>query len=237
MSTKDTLEDYGNLYSLPSITDELIQMYYLRTDKYFRDTFRKKIQEVCEKIRIPQDSKENLWEKSIVSLGGVKRHYFNEYERIRLIQSDELKKYMLQNTIPDSSFGKYFVLAEKANLEYNECLANLTDEDYDQMRTQEEVAARYAYSWEEVRQKKLELMIEALYSELFEEIDEYELKKDMEMSAAGGGNDNTAKSVMAYEHLAEGIKYYCKKKKKEEKEEEKEAEKEAEKVTQKPGQK
>ena len=61
----------------------------------------------------------------------------------------------------------------------------------------------------ELQSKKLILMVEALYLQQFEPIDEEELRGDMRLAGMWQGSDVTPDCVLARLHLQQGSKHYC----------------------------
>ena len=62
----------------------------------------------------------------------------------------------------------------------------------------------------ELQNKKLMLMVEALYLQQFEPIDEEELRSDMRLAGMWQGDDVTPDCVLAKMRLKQGSKRYCK---------------------------
>jgi len=205
----------GNGYiKLSEILDELNKTYHLEDSAINRDKLRKKVESVCKEIYIGNDQR-NLWKKTLVLETEESKkptHKFLPSEKQRLLDSVHLLEYLCQRSEKPELINakKREILnnaeiAKSLNKREEDFLASVNMEDY-----QQELAdyQNYSVSPEELRTKKMEIMLEALFLKFFTPINEELLKQDMEIINMGGGMDNTAETVGAAKRLKEGKSYY-----------------------------
>ena len=154
----------------------------------------------------------NLWEKSTKYKDGAKKpyHEFDELERDLILSSPQIHKYVYRHKSPKEQEAyeeaekqaEWENNAEQRALESGERIAEfqeLESENPDPLYISET----------ELQNKKLMLMVEALYLRDFEPIDEEELRSDMRLAGMWQGSDVTPDCVLARIHLRQGSKRYC----------------------------
>lgn len=192
-------------YQASTLVRDILRAYNLKPSPTVVDKLRKKIESICADIKVTADGKEmSLWEKSAKPQGNQTRHYFTSAERVQILTSDVLREYIIKNMFDDKAAQAYCEAqkeADEANLAYREMMDAVT---YESTFEQEQ----YGIRWDEVRQKKLEMMIEALFVKVFgARIDVDKLWTDMEISSMGGCQDNTPESIMAEKRLRDAKNY------------------------------
>ena len=200
-------------YTLSDIMDDLLREYFV-VNEGDTDALRKAIQRVCKKISV---GGVDLWEKSTKYKDGAKKpyHEFDEYERDLILTSPKIHSYVYRHKSPKEQTeydeaekqAKMESGAEQQALESGEVIAGLKE--------MENGNPDPVYiSDTELQNKKLMLMVEALYLRDFELIDEEELLDDMRLAGMWQGDDVTPDCVLAKMRLKQGSKRYCKKRRK-----------------------
>ncbi len=195
-------------YTISDIMDDLLREYYI-VNEGDTDALRKAIQRVCEKITI---GKVNLWEKSTKYKDGAKKpyHEFDEYERDLILASPKIHSYVYRHKSPkeqteyDEAEQQAVAEseAEQQALESGKMIADLQE-------AEDGNPDPLYISDTELQNKKLMLMVEALYLRDFEPIDDEELRSDMRLAGMWQGSDVTPDGVLAKMRLKQGSKRYC----------------------------
>ena len=188
-------------YDLPYILDELLSRYYAPNEQDAAN-LRKKVEAVCREIKIGNT---NLWEKAKQPYGKQKRYRFTAKEREEILKSDKLRVYIDKNKVSPQDYEDYLRLTAQnekyqAALEAGYCGPDMDDTGTDGMTV----------TIADMRRKKMELMLEALYSMYYQPINEDELWQDLLLDAARQEDDVTDDCDRARKHLEQGIQYYCK---------------------------
>ena len=167
-------------YTTKEILDELIEKYSL--DENSRDALRKKITSICKQIDVGEGKKmTNLWDKAKHLGKGKKKpeHWFTENEKQRIYNSPSFKTYMSKICTTDEQKKKFENevenerQAEQANQKEREYWETFDPKEFDNDYT------HHGVTKEEVKQKKLEIMLEAVFLKFYEPIDEDLLESDM----------------------------------------------------------
>ena len=196
------------IYTLSDIMDDLLREYFV-VNEGDTDALRKAVQRVCEKMPA---GKVNLWEKSTKYKDGAKKpyHEFNEHERDLILTSPQIHSYVYRHKSPKEQ-AEYDEAEKQAKMESESvqqalesgemivALKELENENHDPLYISDT----------ELQSKKLMLMVEALYLQQFEPIDEEELRGDMRLAGMWQGSDVTPDCVLARLHLQQGSKHYC----------------------------
>lgn len=209
-------------YYLGGILDELIEKYYLipqdahREKKaQIRDTLFRTIKSICTDLAADpgSKSKESLWKKTEITRGESSKpqHLFSAEDKQRLLESERLKNYLYKRCTQKEQLSrdteeqrKYEQIAEAQNKAAIRAVDEIRAGEY-----VEELCEGVLVTSEELRKKKLELMIEALYLRYFEPIDEEMLRKDMVIkNLVEGTSDHDADSERALGRL-ENHTAYC----------------------------
>lgn len=197
------------IYTLSDIMDDLLREYYI-VNEGDTDALRKAVQRVCEKISV---GKINLWEKSTKYKDGAKKpyHEFEEHERDLILSSPQIHKYVYRHKSPKEQEA-YEEAEKQAEWENNaEQRALESGERIAELREFETGNPDPLYiSDAELQNKKFMLMVEALYLQQFEAINEEELLSDMRLAGMWQGSDITPDCVLAKMRLKQGSKRYCK---------------------------
>ena len=196
------------IYTLSDIMSDLLQEYYI-VNEGDTDALRKAVQRVCEKIPA---GKTNLWQKSTKYKVGAKKpyHEFDAHERDLILSSPQIHSYVYRHKSPkeqaeyDDSEKQAATEseAEQQALELGERIAELREFETGNPDP-------LYISDAELQSKKLMLMVEALYLQHFEAINEEELLCDMRLAGMWQGSDVTPDCVLARMHLRQGSKRYC----------------------------
>lgn len=208
-------------YYLGGILDELIETYYLipqnahREKKaQIRDTLFRTIKSICADLAADPGGKgkESLWKKTEITKGESSKpqHLFSAEDKQRLLESERLKNYLYKRCTQKEQLSrdteeqrKYEQIAEAQNKAAIHAVDEIRAGEY-----VEELCEGVLVTSEELRQKKLELMIEALYLRYFEPIDEKKLREDMVVkNLVEGTNDHDADSERALERLKNHAAY------------------------------
>ena len=190
-------------YSLPDILNELLAKYY-NPNEQDAANLRKKVESICRGLK---SGNTNLWKKARQPHGQKVRYRFTAKEREEILKSDKLQAYIEKNKVSPQDYAEYLRLTTQ-NEKYQAALeAGYCGPDIDDTDT-EGITVTIA----EMHQKKMELMIEALYSLYYQPINENELWQDLLLDAARQEDNVTADCDRAREHLQQGIQYYCKRK-------------------------
>lgn len=197
------------IYTLSDIIDDLLREYYI-VNEGDTDALRKAVQRVCEKISV---GKINLWEKSTKYKDGAKKpyHEFEEHERDLILSSPQIHKYVYRHKSPKEQ-EEYEEAEKQAEWENDaEQRALESGERIAELREFETGNPDPLYiSDAELQNKKFMLMVEALYLQQFEAINEEELLSDMRLAGMWQGSDITPDCVLAKMRLKQGSKRYCK---------------------------
>lgn len=197
------------IYTLSDIMDDLLREYYI-VNEGDTDALRKAVQRVCEKISV---GKINLWEKSTKYKDGAKKpyHEFEEHERDLILSSPQIHKYVYRHKSPKEQ-EEYEEAEKQAEWENDaEQRALESGERIAELREFETGNPDPLYiSDAELQNKKFMLMVEALYLQQFEAINEEELLSDMRLAGMWQGSDITPDCVLAKMRLKQGSKRYCK---------------------------
>ena len=196
------------IYTLSDIMDDLLREYYM-VNEGDTDALRKAIQRVCEKIPA---GKVNLWQKSTKFKDRAKKpyHEFDELERDLILSSPQIHSYVYRHKSPKEQ-AEYDEAEKQAEWENDtEQRALESGERIAELRELESRNPDPLYiSDTELQNKKLMLMVEALYLRDFEPIDKEELRSDMRLAGMWQGSDVTPDCVLARLHLQQGSKHYC----------------------------
>lgn len=202
---------------LPSIINELCDKYNLKESRTSKQAIRDKIIRICESITVKLgDEKTNLLD--IINRPELKQgnavYYFNKDEKRCLIESDDLRKYLYKQCAVQkigTPFTRAFV-RDYENEEKDNADAELSNQRYEYLAGTDEFDSYEGtdVSLIELKQKKSEIMLEALFLKFFEPVDEELLKRDMRARNKGGGNENTKEAIAAYERLKDNSNYYNK---------------------------
>lgn len=223
------------LYTLPEIIKEAQENFELKDFEQTPANLRKKIEKILRNITVSKNGKSvSLWEKACSGPSKDKsgkksgqgkkgenkpRYFFTEYERQLIFDSPDFRRYIAIQ-IDDKEVAKDVDEAAQEAKRLNReerAYKDETPEVYYQ-RTMKELIEDEDTSYiieGKLRQKKLELMVEALYLKFFEPLDEMKLRDDMEAVEAISyeyGRRHTSISRLATEHLKNPL-YYCKEKK------------------------
>lgn len=196
------------IYTLSDIMDDLLREYFV-VNEGDTDALRKAIQRVCEKIPA---GKVNLWEKSTKYKDGAKKpyHEFDACERDLILSSPQIHSYVYRHKSPKEQAeydeaekqAKMESKAEQQALESGKVIADLQE-------AENENPDPVYISDAELQNKKLMLMVEALYLQQFEPINDEELRSDMRLAGMWQGSDVTPDCVLAKMRLKQGSRRYC----------------------------
>lgn len=200
-------------YYMREIVNELLQQYYLGENgidheyrEKTRENLRKKIKKICEQNKVNGIT---LWERATVLSAGREKedHIFTDSEKRWILHSSELQDYMLKRAKPEEY--RRYQKAEELNQQDRDYFDALAEE---QARTGALNDGIYGPTAEQIRAKKLEIMIEALFLEIFTPIDEEQLVADLTaVYVADGTGDHTPMDVAAMERLQDNRNYYKRK--------------------------
>lgn len=214
-------------YSVTEILDEIIDSYQYSESE---GSLRKKIQEVCEQIPSADEygRVSNLWE---TSNGGKKgaSHYFTESEKSQILHSPVLTDFIREryNKIETEIGG--FTCSDDDRKKCSEPVFNFMCRFWEKVVLKEQAGEANQANREyfdspaylkkapgidlsptpgEIMQKKIEIMMEALFLRYFTPVDVEKLERDMILERMGGGDDNTAETLKAISRLKDGSNYY-----------------------------
>ena len=200
------------IYETGEVVDAVIKTYQLKKSIIDRETTIKKIHAICKSISVGTGrNRTTLFEKSKYIPKGKKatRHRFTENEKKQILNSTDMKIYILKilkknpNATNELAHVKALLKHEVELAEKAEQLNDLQRDMYAEIApTQEDNDTVYFYSMEDVKNKKMEIMLEALYLKFFEPIDEELLHMDMETKAlVAGTTDNSAETMASIYRL------------------------------------
>lgn len=201
-------------YKLSEIVNDVIAYYGAIADEGDdKDALRHKIMDVCK--RIMDDGGQSLWDATLRKGPEHKKgiHVFTEYQRQKLFSDIDFQKYIALK----SNNKDIIAEVEEAVRMNKEESQPTTPEEYYQ-KTMAELIRGEDRSYlidREFPDKKLALMVEALYSLFFEPLDEKRLYTDMEAVAAITAVDPTRKHNVASLRAAKRLRdytNYCKRK-------------------------
>lgn len=214
-------------YSVTEILDEIIDSYQYSESE---GSLRKKIQEACEQIPSADEHGRvsNLWK---TSNGGKKgsNHYFTESEKSRILHSPVLTDFIREryNEIEKEIGG--FTGSDDDRKKCSEPVFNFMCRFWEKvvLKEQEEEANQANREYfdspdylkktpgidlsptpGEIMQKKIEIMMEALFLRYFTPVDVEKLERDMILVRLDGGDDITAETLKAISRLKDGSNYY-----------------------------
>lgn len=200
-----------NSYKISDIIKRIEDENDLDLSESERGKLRKKIISIFKKTPSTRESENggyrNLFEASIRPTGERKDHFFSLDEVKSLLDLSELQDYITENFILDlqksEELARDKASAEKQNRDAIRAVDEIRAGEYE-----DELCEAVLVTSEELRQKKLELMIEALYLRYFEPIDEEMLRKDMVIkNLVEGTSDHDADSERALERLKNHTAY------------------------------
>lgn len=198
--------------SMESLTDDLYISFNIQSE-VLPKSFRSTTENYCKRIKVgTEETETTLFEKTKVDpTKKESAHFFNFEDITALFLYDDFVNYILkrsndpENAIKQINEILGYAIANKNYLEYlqnvdfNEQMKELNDYQY------------YAVTHQELKEKKFEMMIEALFLKFFTPIDEEKLRDDMELRNMGGGMDNTPETYAAYLRLQDPKNYYSEK--------------------------
>ena len=188
-------------YSITEIVTQFIKTYSLDNTESSQNTLRKKIERTCRKIpSLGNDSSyKNLWEET--STGKNAKHYFTLQQKAYLTSAmnEDLLTYC-SDTPEKKKLIEAINKAEEANQVYR---------DYQMMRSFEE----QPFPRVDIDAKIHAIMTKAIFEYFYEPIDEQKIIADIILASEGGGDNNTAETIMAMERLKNSTAEYCKRKK------------------------
>lgn len=222
------------------IVNEIIDRYGYKKIIVKKELLVKEIRKICEKIPASQNGvSTNLWECS--NAGKNKEHLFTKAEMDYIVTHYELCKYLLDWKHKDNgpidkakTEKKLQALVDKHDRVMNR-IKSETEAFYDLHEPlTKTIVSHYineteqAYKLkepsndvvifndlEELKKKKIEIMIEALYSRYFEPIDEKLLHGDMEtQTMMSGTNYSDVQCEESLMRLENPVEAYCVPKKK-----------------------
>ena len=195
-------------YTLSDIMDDLLREYFV-VNEGDTDALRKAIQRVCKKISV---GGVDLWKKSTKYKDGAKKpyHEFDACERDLILSSPQIHSYVYRHKSPKEQAeydeaekqAKMESKAEQQALESGKVIADLQE-------AENENPDPVYISDAELQNKKLMLMVEALYLQQFEPINDEELRSDMRLAGMWQGSDVTPDCVLAKMRLKQGSRRYC----------------------------
>lgn len=217
------------------VIDEIINKYGFYESYTDRELLGKQVKKICLAEPVTQNGvTTNLWEYS--NVGKNKEHLFTRAEMEKIVTHYELCKYLLgwkqKDKAPKDKDKTEKTLHSiidmhdrvenriksetEALRELNEPVKkniishyiNETEQAYRLKETSNEIET--IYTIEEVKKKKLEIMIEALYSRFFDPIDEELLHGDMETRAImSGTNYSDVQFEESLMRLENPVEAYC----------------------------
>lgn len=199
--------------STRKIIDEIIEKYAL--DKRFvnRELISKKIQKICSKEPITQKGvTSNLWECS--NVGKDKEHLFTNEEKEMLVTHYDLCTYLLNCSFRTSGERNKDETDKKLNAVielHDKIQKRIEDETQALIEMNERSNETMTFcSFEDVQKKKMNIMVEALFSRYFKPIDEALLLEDMETKASVSGTNYSDVNIEeSLWRLENPIEAYC----------------------------
>ncbi|MDE7433271.1 MAG: hypothetical protein K2N34_15345 [Lachnospiraceae bacterium] len=208
----------NNYYSMNDLLDYFIREYYLENDPCRRAALNKKIRKICENTPVYVCGKEmTLWDKAAPLQNGKKRRLYaftdEERELLRAKLYDYLYEISEHKEILDQKREVQLSAEEEAD-RVNQANLEAMEECFGELKTGDEIPLSFYPSDDEFKKKKMEIMIEAVFLQFNNPIDNEQLLKDMEIvNYAQYADNHTAESIIAYKRLKSGTSYYTRKKK------------------------
>ena len=205
-------------YSMNDLLDYFTREYYLDNTVYRRAALNKKIRKICENTPVYVCGKEmTLWDKAAPLQNGKKRRLYAFTDEERDLLCGKLYDYLYEisehREILDQKREMQLSAEEEAD-RANRADLEAMEECFGQLKTGETLPSSFCVSDEEVIKKKMEIMIEAIFLQFNNPIDETQLRADLDTANfAQCGNNETAESISARKRLKNGTSYYTRKKK------------------------
>lgn len=196
-------------YSTTDVIKALAEKYdfQLNGDTYGR--LRKKLERVCKDIMVnveESDEEISLWDASKVSRGERLDHFFTHEELQILLINPDIETYVKKQIWDGEKIEKHHKAQEK-NEQFQKFLASFDPAEY--YATLGDGLA--GPSQQEIENKKLQIMIEAIFFQFYKSFNIERLTSDMWELATTNEDGETIQSIAARERLENPIKGYCEK--------------------------
>ena len=210
-------------YSISDTINKALELYHLedyaKNNPFFKDNLRKQIVSICKKTIVEQNNSQiSLWEKSSCKRNSYAKHQFEADEVLKIISCNKLRDYLynnfknnLNNDASTNEFVKYFEYEKQIEENQRKYVEYLSTANLEEQTIYE--PDPFAVPAHELKQKKFEFMIEALFLKYFEKIDEEALEKDMCLDKQIDGTDEDSPDMLAARDRLTDCLNYCKEKK------------------------
>lgn len=196
-------------YSTTDVIKALADKYDFQLNKDAYGRLRKKLERVCKEIMVAvegSDEKISLWDASKISRGERLDHFFTHSELQILLINPEIETYIKKQIWDERKIEKYHKAQEK-NEQFRTFLGSFDPAEY--YTTLGDGPA--GPSQREIENKKLQIMIEAIFFQFYKSFKTELLAADMWEVATANEGEETIQSIEAREHLENPIEYYCEK--------------------------
>lgn len=196
-------------YSTTDVIKALADKYDFPLDKDAHGRLRKKLERVCKDIMVAvegSDEEISLWDASKVSRGERPDHFFTHSELQILLINPEIETYIKKQIWDERKIEKYHKAQEK-NEQFQTFLGSFDPAEYYTTLGDGPVGP----SQREIENKKLQIMIEAIFFQFYKSFKTELLTVDMWEVATVNEGEETIQSIEARERLENPIKSYCEK--------------------------
>lgn len=196
-------------YSTTDVIEALAEKYDFPLDKDAHGRLRKKLERVCKDIMVnveESDEEISLWDASKVSKGERLDHFFTHEELQNLLINSEIEAYIKKQIWDERKIEKYHKAQEK-NEQFQMFLGSFDPAEY----YHELEDGPTGPSQREIENKRLQIMIEAIFLQFYKSFDTKLLAADMWEVATVNEGEETIQSIAARERLENPIKSYCEK--------------------------
>lgn len=191
------MEPKNELYPLSAVMDKILIKYEIKSTPEKLMRLRKAVERFCKET--------NIWDTHKIQRGKREDHFFAEEELRMIVYSQKIHDYVIKNLLEPEQSKRIKRLEDEADK-----LTEIQQQAWTDMEMEDTLNSGYhtVVSPEEVRSKKLEIMIEALFLRYFTPVDMEKLKEDMEEVAYSDSGDIWPETIAAMERLADGRNYY-----------------------------
>lgn len=196
-------------YSTTDVIKALADKYDFLLDKDAHGRLRKKLERVCKDIMVAvEESGEeiSLWDASKVSRGERLDHFFTHEGLQILLNNPEIEAYIKKQIWDERKIEKYHKAQEK-NEQFRTFLGSFDPAKY----YHELEDGPTGLSQREIENKRLQIMIEAIFFQFYKSFNTELLTADMWEVATVNEGEETIQSIEARERLENPIKGYCEK--------------------------
>lgn len=196
-------------YSTTDVIKALADKYDFQLNKDTHDRLRKKLERVCKDIMVAvegNDEEISLWDASKISRGERLDHFFTHKELQILLINPDIETYVIKQIWDGEKIEKYYKAQEK-NEQFQTFLGSFDPAKY----YHELEDGPTGPSQREIENKRLQIMIEAIFFQFYKSFKTELLAADMWEVATVNEGEETIQSIEARERLENPIKSYCEK--------------------------